>query len=52
MSKRIKACKDRESLNKCETALSRVYEAGCFTTGEFRRLDMMIFNRQISIKGK
>ena len=51
MSQRIKAAtRDLKELNSLEKSLTRLYNAGIFNTSEYKRLDLMIFDRQIKIK--
>jgi hypothetical protein len=42
MSKRIKACKGRESLDSAQRSLDRLFAAGVFTSAQYMRLDVLL----------
>ena len=46
LSARIKATKTLEDLNALEKRIDKFYQAGCLTVSEYRRLDLMVFDRQ------
>ena len=50
MTKRIKAAKTISDLNKLRLSLVRVYDTGQFTVSEFKRLDIKIIDKIISIE--
>jgi len=45
--KRINNAKTENSLQKVESGITRVYNAGFFTENEFMRLDGKILNKKI-----
>jgi len=50
MKQRIQsASKDYSMLRKLEVSTERLYNAGIFTTSDFRRLDSMILNHMVKL---
>ncbi len=50
MAKRIRDCKDKKQLDKCEDSMTRLYYAGAFTVNQFMRLDSVLVDTHAKIQ--